>query len=76
MGVSTPSACTEAGVEVSLVHYESMMHGFVSMADLLDDGQVALTAAGEALAARGPRLTTRIACARARTLTGSTAARH
>ena len=41
----------EAGVEVTLVHYDCMMHGFVSMADLVDDGQVALTAAGEALAA-------------------------
>jgi acetyl esterase len=41
----------EAGVEVTLVHYDHMMHGFVSMADLVDEGQVALSAAGEALAA-------------------------
>ena len=41
----------EAGVEVSLIHYDGMMHGFVSMADLMDDGQAALTAAGGALAA-------------------------
>jgi acetyl esterase len=38
-----------AGVEVTSIHYDSMMHGFVSLADFLDDGQAALTEAAVAL---------------------------
>ena len=41
----------EVGVEVSTVHYDSMMHGFMSLSDFLDDGKAALAVAGDALAA-------------------------
>jgi acetyl esterase len=50
-GVLYADRLREAGVDVTRVHYDGMMHGFVSLADLIDDGQAALTAAGEALAA-------------------------
>ena len=41
----------EAGVPTSHVRFSGMIHGFVSMADFIDDGAAALAMAGSALAA-------------------------
>ena len=48
-GLGYAARLRSAGVEVTSIHYDSMMHGFVSLADFLDDGQAALTEAAAAL---------------------------
>ena len=49
-GVAYAERLRSAGVDVTTVHYDSMMHGFVSLADFLDDGQAALSEAAAAVA--------------------------
>jgi acetyl esterase len=49
-GLAYAERLRSVGVQVTAVHYDSMMHGFVSLADFLDDGQAALTEAAAALA--------------------------
>jgi len=49
-GLAYVERLRSAGVEVASVHYDSMMHGFVALADFLDDGQAALTEAAVVLA--------------------------
>ncbi len=65
----------EAGVEVSLIHYDGMMHGFVSMADLIDDGQAAFDR-GRRRAGRRAGLTASFAARRCRTVTRDVTSRH
>ncbi len=49
-GEAYAATLNEAGVATSLTRYDGMFHGFVSMADQLDDGRMALAQAGRALA--------------------------
>ena len=49
-GLAYAERLRDVGVEVAAVHYDSMMHGFMSLSDFLDDGKAALALAGDALA--------------------------
>ena len=49
-GLAYAERLRAAGVDVTTVHYDSMMHGFVSLADFLDDGRAALSEAAAAVA--------------------------
>jgi len=49
-GLAYAERLRATGVDVTTVHYDSMMHGFVSLADFLDDGRAALSEAAAAVA--------------------------
>ncbi len=49
-GEAYAARLNEAGIATSVTRYDGMFHGFASMAEQLDDGEMALAQAGRALA--------------------------